>query len=65
MICYMATTQRTHRIMLKFQPNIASKLATGIQGYTMTKYKHLQSVEVFGASRDASNLKITEHDLPA
>ena len=50
--------------------NIASKPATRIQGYTMTKKKHLTSlkavrVEVVGALRDLSNLKITGHALPA
>ena len=34
---------RKHRIMLKCQSNIASKPAIGMQGYTMTKNKHLAS----------------------
>ena len=37
--------QGKHRIMLKCQSNIAPKPATGMQGYTMTKNKHLTSLK--------------------
>ena len=40
--CYMAVTQQyANKEMRKCQSNIASKPATGMQGYTMTKNKHL------------------------
>ena len=37
--------QRKHRIMLKCKSHIASKPAAGMQGYTMTKNKHLMSLK--------------------
>ena len=37
--------QRKHRIMFKCQSNIASKPANGMQGYSMTKNKHLASLK--------------------
>ena len=42
---YTMCKQRKHRIMLKCQSNIDSKPATGMQGYTMTKNKHLTSLK--------------------
>ena len=56
--------------MLTCQSNIASNPAPGMQGYTVTNEKHLTSikaveVEVVGALRDLSNLKITGHALPS
>ena len=63
----MMYKQRKHRIMLKYQSNIASKPATGMQGYTVTKkafnVTESRRVEVVGALRDLSNLKITGHAL--
>ena len=55
--------QRKHRIMLKCQSNIASKPATGMQGYTVIKNKYLTSIEVVCALWDLSNVKITGHAL--
>ena len=37
--------QRKQCIMQTCQSNIASKTATGLQGYTMTKNKHLTSLK--------------------
>ena len=37
--------QNKHRIMLKYQSNIVSKPAPGMQGCTMTKNKHLTSLK--------------------
>ena len=39
--------QRKHGIMLKCQSNIVSKPASEMQGYTMTKNKHLMSLKAF------------------
>ena len=41
---YTMCKQRKHRIMLKRWSNVASKSATVMQGYTMTKNKHLTSL---------------------
>ena len=51
----------------KCQSNIASKPATGMQRYTMTKNKqnNFRRVNVVGALHNLLNLKITGHALPA
>ena len=74
MICYMAPTtmckQGKHPIMLKCWSNFASKLASGMQGYSMTKNKHLMSLRAIKLRSlvhqgDLSNLlKITGHAFP-
>ena len=70
MICYDMCKQRKHRVVLKCQSNIASRPATEMQGYTMTKNKYLTSLKAselrslvyYGIYR--TNLMLTGHALP-
>ena len=62
--------QKKRSSILKYKSNIASKPATGMQSYTLTKSKHLTSLKAVELGslehvQDVSNLQITGNALSA
>ena len=63
-------TKASYHTILKYQSNIASKPATGMQRYTMTKNLHLTSLKAVELGSlvhvmDVSNFELREHAFSA